>query len=101
MAKVLERIQKIMQRYLGFTCLDEYVDFGTMFCNKDYDVVQIHDITPVGDNDIIGFAGIFAWKDNVITSLDGDSYTPHMKICGYKEFEKDKERCLDVLTEEW
>ena len=89
-------------RYKNFIYLDEPEEFCELFENQDYDVVQIHDMTPItGLGQIIGFAGQFEWQDNEITPLDGDSYTKHMTVIGYKEFESDGQKCLDVISDDW
>lgn len=98
---ITERL-KNNDRYKTFTFFDKPVDFSEFFRDKDYPVVQIHDMTPIaGSTDIIGFAGVFKWIGNILTPLDGDSYTEHTMIRGYGEFEKNGEKCLDILAEEW
>ena len=95
---------KSLNRYFDFTYLDKAVFFDEYFKDKNYSVVQVHDIRPCTEKDIepIGFAGQFKWVKNVLTPLDGDSYTAHMPIYGYQKF-KDEEgkMCLDILTDEW
>lgn len=87
-------------RYKDFTYLETPIEFCNLFEHCDYDVVQVHDMTPCGDS-IIGFAGQFKWQNNEITPLDGDSYTSHMTILGYNEFNSNGLKCLDVFTEDW
>lgn len=91
-------------RYSDFIFLDEKVIFNEYFKDKDYAVVQIHDINPICNNcEIpIGYCGSFKWESNDIISLDGDSYEFDMPIYGYKEFiNQDNELCLDILTDQW
>ena len=90
-------------RYSDFTYFENPIMFNEYFKDKDYDTVQIIDIRPISDiyPDPIGFVGKFEWKSNTITSLDGDSYTEHMPIYGYHEFEHDGQACVSVLTDEW
>ncbi len=92
---------KESDRYGSFTYLDEPADFGELFAGRDYDTVQVHDMTPVGNNDIVGFAGVFRWTGGVVFPLDGDIYTKHATVHGYEEFESDGKKCLDILCEEW
>ena len=95
---------KSLNRYFDFTYLDEVVFFDEYFKDKNYSVVQVHDIRPCTEKYIepIGFVGHFKWVKNVLTPLDGDSYEAHMPIYGYHKF-KDNEgkMCLDILTDEW
>lgn len=91
-------------RYSGFTYFEEPVMFDDYFKGKDYDVVQVHDINPISDiyPDPIGFVGQFKWKSNIITPLDGDSYTDEMPIYGFEEFTSDDGRKgIDILTDKW
>ena len=91
-------------RYSDFTYFDEPNMFDEYFKDKDYDVVQIHDINPISDKypDPIGFVGKFEWKSNNITPLDGDSYTSDMLIYGYQEFTSvGNKKGIDILTDKW
>ena len=91
-------------RYSNFTYLDNPLTFNEFFKDKDYDVVQIHDIRSISEfiPDPIGFVGKFKWKSNTITSLDEDSYTDKMPIWGFEEYtNKDGMKCIDVLTDNW
>lgn len=91
---------KVNNRYKTFTFFDKAVCFKDYFKDKDYKTVQVHDMTPCGE-DILGFSGVFSWKKNQLTSLDGDSYTSQMPVWGYHEFIHEGEKCLDILVEEW
>lgn len=90
-------------RYEDYIFLDEPVWFEEYFNDKDYPIVQIHDINPISSRlpDPIGFVGRFRWKANEIISLDGDSYTSHMLIYGLDEFEYEGQTCLNILTDRW
>ena len=91
-------------RYSDFTYFDEPVMFDEYFKDKNYDVVQVYDISPISDKypEPIGFAGKFEWKANTITPLDGDSYTSQMPIYGFEEFTSDKGLIgVDILTDKW
>ena len=100
----ISEIRKI-KRYSDFIFLNKPEKFKDLFNNKTYDCVQVHDLTPIGGSDVVGFAGQFSWHENKIKSLDGDSYTSGMSIYGYKEFTfEDHEEILlglDILVEEW
>lgn len=91
-------------RYSRFMYFDEPVIFNVYFKDRDYDLVQIHDINPIGKEypDPIGFVGQFEWKSNTLTPLDGDSYTAQMPIYGFEEFTSDDGlKCIDILTDRW
>lgn len=96
---------KSKERYEDFTFFDEPVMFNEFFKDSDYDVVQIHDINKLHikghEDEIVGFAGSFKWKDNTLFSLDGDSYTEKMKVYGYELFDYEGEKGLDILVKEW
>lgn len=64
--------------------------------------MQLHSIQPCGDNDIVGFCGVFSWINNVLTPLDHDSYSDETLVYGYSWFKNEiSDRCLDILVEEW
>ncbi len=94
-----EPTYKRIKRYKDFTEAHGVV-FSRLFENDDFDVVQVHDMTPCG-KDIIGFAGCFKWKDNTIVSLDGDIYSEDMNVIAYKKGSFEGKKCLDILVEEW
>lgn len=94
-------------RYHNFTFLNKPEDFSQIFAGTDYDIVQLHDITlhegiyeNMGDA-IIGFVGGFAWKNNSLKPLDGDSYTKHTIVWGYEEWENNGIIGLEILTNDW
>ena len=103
----MENIESVLSmakrsdRYRNFTFLDNPVLFDQLFKGKNYSIVQIHDMTPVGESDIVGFSGDCRWKNGTLTSLDGDSYTEKMPVWAYSEFETNETKCLDILVEEW
>ena len=100
----LKKLVKTNERYKDFTLLECPVRFKDMQADNDIDVVQLHDIYPCGDNEIVGFCGICSWKDNILTSLDGDSYTDEMLVYGYSWFTNEEEgitKGLDILVEDW
>lgn len=100
---------KTLDRYKGFTLLDNPVRFNELLKNKNLDMVQLHSIAPVMEDDkpvdIIGFCGGFKWKDGVITSLDGDSYNDNFYVYGYEEFSNEPmgvSKGIDILVgDDW
>ena len=98
MTEELKAILAANERYSDFKILDTPVPFAVWAKDKDYYVVQVHDTTVYkwGDGaDILGFVGVFEWKDNVLTPLDGDTYHELMPVIGYEE----DEDVLDILVE--
>lgn len=104
MDKELKELILSKDRYNDFIILDNPVLFKDLFKDKDYDVVQVHDTTLFsyenGEKDIVGFSGVFEWKNNTIKSLDYDTYSEDMEILGYCEFlneETNVNKGLDIL----
>lgn len=98
MTEELKAILAANERYADFVLLDTPVPFSEWAKDKNYPTVQVHDTTVYrldGGTDIVGFAGAFAWEDNQLTSLDGDTYNPNMPVIGYEE----DEDTLDILVE--
>ena len=95
------------ERYSDFTICDKPIPFSEMFKNKDFEIVQIFCITQDKPGSLfdIGFAGQFAWNNNKITSLDGDSYNENTKVYAYKPFVNKEENIttgLDiVIGDDW
>ena len=104
MNDINKTIRKLKEsdRYKNFVFFSERMWFDEYFKDKEYDVVQIHDmwVVPNEEGNISGFSGKFSWDGNDVTPLDGDSYRKHMPIRGFEEF-KDIENtnCLDILVE--
>lgn len=92
---------KTNPKYKGFTFLPKPELFRDFFADKDYPLVQLYDMTCISENDIVGFAGVFSWMNRKFTPLDGDSYSPDLKIWGYKEFDNADKHCLSILSDEW
>ena len=90
-----------MDKYKDFKFLHSPEKFVEFFKGKTFDLCQIYDLTALPDGDICGFAGVFSFDGDKITSLDGDYYSQEMEIWGYEEFEKDGEHVLSVLSENW
>ena len=77
----------LSERYRDFTMLETPVPFNILMEGRNISIVQVHDATPVGNNDIVGFAGVFCWKDGQAVPLDGDIYNKSMtvrELPGYK-----------------
>lgn len=104
MALNISEIKRI-KRYENFNFLNKPEPFCDLFKDKSYDCVQVHDLTPIGGSDVVGFAGQFLWHERRLKSLDGDSYTANMPVYGFKEFTyEDHEETmlgLDILVDEW
>ena len=98
-----KQIVKVTERYKTFTILEEPKKFRDMFRDQDIPVVQLHSVQVYGDgSDIVGFCGVFQWKDNAITPIDGDIYSQDVEVLGYEWFEHQGEKCLDILVgDDW
>ena len=90
-------------RYKNFTYLEHPTEFcDTPLFSDKYDLIQLHDNTLIGEDDIVGFAGVCKVKHGEVIPLDGDSYTKHMTVIAYEEFTTDNgEPGLDLLVEDW
>lgn len=105
-ARLLDLV-KNNERYEGFTVLNVPVPFWEFAEGYEIDFVQLHDTTPLGDenpNKVVGFCGVCSWKGNELVSLDGDSYSDEMLVYGYEWFTNEGEgieKGLDILVKEW
>ena len=98
MTEELKSVLAANERYADFVLLDTPVPFAEWAKDKGYPAVQVHDTTLYNfdyGTDIIGFVGVFEWKDNALTPLDGDTYNELMPVIGYEE----DEDTLDILVE--
>lgn len=85
------------EMYRDFTILDKPAKFKDIYANKDIPRVQLYSTSVFsvdGKEQLIGFCGVFEWKDNKVIPLDGDSYSENFRVLGYEEDEK----CLCVLV---
>ena len=105
MDKEVKELILSKDRYEDFIILANPVPFNELFKDKDFDVVQTHDTTVFtyenGEKDIVGFSGVFGWENNVLKSLDYDTYFEDMKVLGYCEFSNKEENInkgLDILV---
>lgn len=117
MTDELKKFLLSSEDYKDFTYLKEEKSLIRLLEDKDISsknisLIQLNQIDPVRDDknniiDIIGFVGQCVYKDGKITSLDGDTYNPKMKVYGYEFFEyktKDKKlyKGIDILVgEDW
>ncbi len=94
-------VQK-MDRYSDFTLVADPIPFNEMFKDFDIERVQLHStqiFETCGIKYIVGFCGVFNWKDQKLTSLDGDSYEENMLVLGYEWFKDDDgKECIDILV---
>ena len=66
-------LKKILEtKYASFNLLDEPVPFDVLMKDKDFKLIQVYSTEIDSANDIAGFCGEFAWKDNKLEPLDGD-----------------------------
>ena len=102
-------IAKNSKRYKDFTFFDKPQDkpvpFDELMKDENIDCVQVYSLQTYeceGHKDIVGFSGVFEWKNNTLKSIDGDTYNPECLVYGYLWFKtKDGERGLDILVEEY
>ena len=94
METILSIIKK-EDRYKDFTILEKSIKFKDLFKDVDFDVVQLHSTQVYelknGEKDIVGFCGLFKWKNNKIKPLDGDSYYDGFAVIGYKKFTNEED----------
>lgn len=90
MTKELREILLNSEKYSEFTFLKDSIPFNELFADEDFDYVSVYSTTILNfkdkKKDIVGFCGSFKWKDKILTSLDGDSYSEAMSVLGYKKF---------------
>lgn len=88
---------KELERYKDFVYLDEPEVFCVLFKDQDADLVQVHDMNGIMQDDPVGFFGDFGWQHNEIVWDDGDGYSLVEAIYGYRWFTKEGKKCLDIL----
>ncbi len=98
-----KKIIKTIERYKDFTIEDDPKPFNALFAGKDIPCVQVHSVELCGDDDIVGFCGVFLWNGDSVPAtvgpLDGDTYYPDMLVLGHHWFEgKNGYKCLDILV---
>lgn len=74
--------------------------FNVLFKDKDYKIVQLHDIAPIGNAIYMtGFVGCFSWLNNELKPLYTNyaTYYPEMLVYGYKE----TDNALHILVKDW
>ena len=75
------------ERYKNFKLLDNPMKFSELFADYDDIKVETHStgIWEIdGKKSLVGFCGIFKWKDKKAVPLDGDSYNKDVTIFGYR-----------------
>lgn len=104
-SKMISKLRNIVEkeeRYKDFAFLEKPMPFNTVFKNTDISTVQVHSSHIIEQDDyvgLVGFCGVFSWKDNKLTPLDGDSYNEKMSVLGFSWFKDDDgNRCLDILV---
>lgn len=92
-----------MDRYKNFIYLEQPMEFcNTLLFSDKYNLIQIHDNTPVGEDNIVGFAGVCKVENGEVIPLDGDSYTKYMTVIAYEEFTTDNGKLgLNLLVTNW
>lgn len=100
-----ERLVKEEKRYSGFTLLSTPEKFSDFFKDTDALYVQVlsmHHPKELPEGEVLGFCGVFAWKENELAPLDGDSYSPDMTVYGFKWFSDKNGKGLDILVgDDW
>ena len=86
-----------LERYKDCIILDTPVKFCELFKNEDIPYIQEHDVKRY-DWGIVGFSGIWSWINGKCKSLDGDSYSADILVYGYRWFEKEGSKYLDILV---
>lgn len=76
--------------YEDFTIVDDPIPFKEMYAGRDISRVELYStqvFTVDGKDHIMGFCGVFEWKDGEVHPLDGDSYSDSVLVLGYDEDE--------------
>lgn len=100
---------KRTDRYKNMIILDTPVVFKEYFKDKNYDLVQLFDTTPIENAgkviDIVGFCGVCSWLYSKLRPLDQDIYNHKMTVYGYKEWsneDKGIRQAIDILVgDDW
>lgn len=88
------------ERYQDFTFFDETESLHEFFDDKDFAFIQMFDITPVGDDNVVGFSGTFKWNGNTLSSLDGENDVSEAEIYGFRQFHYQNDMCVNILTKQ-
>lgn len=97
-------ILKNDKRYARFNFFNRYETFKDIFYNKNYDVVNIYDMTFIFIlNNIVGLVGSFKYQDNSIRYINmaKEKYNENMKVYGFNEYISEGKMCLDILATDW
>lgn len=100
--KKLKEILVNSKRYQHFDLiLDNPQSFDVLFQNQNFNSVHVHDTTIIESqtySDIIGYCGEFSWENNILQSLDGDTYNKNMTILGYNKYTIGTKTGLEILV---
>lgn len=91
-----KEVIKHNDKYKNFVIVENPIHFTEMYAGRDIPRVQLYSTSVFsvdGKEQLIGFCGVFEWKNNEIISLDQDSYSNFL-VLGYKECDN----CLCVLV---
>lgn len=92
---------KKLDRYKDFIILDKPIKLKDLLKDSDFIIIQVHSLYKCLDS-ILGFVGVFAWENNQLINIDGDTYDPNMIVYAYKEFSSQNiENGVDILVKEW
>lgn len=92
---------KKLDRYKEFTILEKPIKLNEILKNSEFVIVQVHSLYNCLGS-ILGYVGVFAWENNQLINIDGDTYNPNMLVYGYKEFSSGNiERGIDILVKDW
>lgn len=81
-----EKAKAEQERYKDFILFKTPIPFNEWQKNKDIKCVQLHsiEVDRINYKYILGFCGQFAWENNQVHSLDGDSYNESVLVYGYQ-----------------
>ena len=82
--------------FKDYAILARPAKFNELFKYRNFTRVQVRSIIKIkAIDDILGFCGVFEWKDNEALSIDGDSYNKEVEVYGFYEYEKGE---IDILV---
>ena len=101
--KTAENLVVADSSYQKYTLLETPIEFSKLANNKNYIVVDVHCLTSVYPEEIVGFVGEFSWINNIIAPYDGDSYNRDMLVYAYHEYTNShNETCIGILVgDDW
>lgn len=101
--KTAENLVVADESYKNYTLLETPTKFSELANNKNFTVVDVHCLTSIYPDEIVGFVGDFSWINNILTPYDGDSYNKDMVVYAYHEFiNTHNETCIGILVgDDW